>query len=223
MKKIITLIVAMVIAVICFSYCNAQSMAKFVDLGLPSGTLWADRNVGASSPEDYGDYFAWGETTTKSTYEWLNYKYVKGNHNDRFTKYCSKSDFGNRRYTDRLTTLESSDDAATANWGSNWCMPTRQQFQELKDNCTWTWTTRNGKSGYEVKGKNGNSIFLPAADNIINTDLSDAGVFGYYWSSSLATDKPSFARCLCFESDSVIPGSVFARRCGLSVRPVRCK
>jgi len=219
MKKIMTLVVAMVIATICFS----QPTAESVDLGLPSGTLWADRNIGASSPEDYGDYFAWGETTTKSNYEWLNYKYVEGNHNDRFTKYCSKSDFGNKGYTDSLSTLERSDDAATANWGSNWCMPTRQQFQELKDNCTWTWTTRNGKSGYEVKGKNGNLIFLPVGDCIINTDLSDAGGDGYYWSSSLAMDRPSYARCLCFDSDFVNPGSVFARRCGLPVRPVRCR
>ena len=198
---------------------NAQS---FVDLGLPSGTLWADRNVGASSLEDYGDYFAWGETTTKSDYTWSTYKYANGDYN-KLTKYCSKSDFGNNGYTDTLTTLERTDDAATANWGSNWCMPTQQQFQELKDNCTWTWTTRNDKDGYEVKGKNGNSIFLPATWFRRGKPLYLADSDGGYWSSSLDADAPYYGRSLAFGSRYVNPGDWCYRRNGQSVRPVRCK
>ena len=193
-----------------------------VDLGLPSGTLWADRNIGASSPEDYGDYFAWGETTTKSNYDWSTYKYANGDYT-KITKYCNKSDYGNNGYTDSRTTLEKNDDAATANWGSDWCMPTQQQFQELKDNCTWTWTTRNGKNGYEVKGKNGNSLFFPAAGYRDGTDLNGAGSYGNYWSSSLSTDYPYRGRYLYFYSGYVDPDRWDYRLCGQSVRPVRCR
>ena len=222
MKKIITLLVAMVIAVICFSNCNAQSTAKSVDLDLPSGTLWADRNVGAASPEDYGDYFAWGETSTKSNFDWSNYKYANGDYK-KITKYCSKSEFGNNGYTDTLTILECADDAAAANWGSDWCMPTQQQFEELEDNCTWTWTTRNGKDGYEVMGKNGNSIFLPATGFYCGEVHNYVRYYGNYWSSSLNTDDPFEGRNLDFDSGFVNPGNLYDRTNGQTVRPVRCK
>jgi hypothetical protein len=102
-------------------------------------------------------------------------------------------------------------------------MPTQQQFQELKDNCTWTWTTRNGKNGYEVKGKNGNSIFFPAAGYRDGAGLNGAGSRGYYWSSSLSTDYPDGGRYLYFDSGGVNPGSWSGRRYGQSVRPVRCR
>ncbi len=220
MNKIITLLVAMVTVAICFSNSNAQSTAKFVDLDLPSGTLWADRNVGAALPEDYGDYYAWGETTTKSICVWATLKYCEGNTGDKFSKYNTKSEYGS---VDDKTTLEKNDDAATANWGSKWCMPSQQQFQELNDNCTWTWTTRNGKNGYEVKGKNGNSLFFPAAGFRRGTDLSGAGSYGLYWSSSLNTDEPYCDRSLYFHSGDVNPDSWLTRRCGQSVRPVRCR
>lgn len=185
--------------------CSAQSHS-YVDLGLPSGTLWADRNVGAASPEDYGDYFAWGETTAKSNYDWSTYKY--GN---------------NGLFIDSLTTLERSDDAAYQNWGSQWCMPTQAQFQEFRDKCTWTWTTRNGKNGYEVKGKNGNTIFLPAAGYRDGTSLIDDGFHGYYWSSSLHTGSPDFGLYLYFNSGGVSSGGWSHRCLGFSVRPVRCR
>ncbi|MBQ5513830.1 MAG: hypothetical protein IIT83_09100 [Bacteroidales bacterium] len=220
MNKIIRILVAIVTAVICFSICKAQSAAESVDLGLPSGTLWADRNVGASSPEDYGDYFAWGETSTKSNYEWFTLKYCEDNTGETYSKYNTELVFGN---VDNKTTLEKSDDAATANWGSNWCMPSQQQFQELYDNCTWTWTTRNGKKGYEVKGKNGNSIFLPAAGYRDDTDFYYTGSDGFYWSSSLDADSPGCGRDLSFYSGGVNPDYWDYRQSGLSVRPVRCK
>lgn len=194
-----------------------------VDLGLPSGTLWADRNVGAASPEDYGDYFAWGETTKKSNYIWQTQKYFEGQDGPypQLSKYNTRSKYGS---VDNKTTLERADDAATANWGSGWCMPTRQQFQELKDNCTWTWTTRNGKNGYEVKGKNGNSIFLPAAGFREGTDLYNAGSVGNYWSSSLYTEfADDNGRQFSFISDHVFPNDGYFRYCGQSVRAVRCR
>lgn len=192
----------------------------YVDLGLPSGTLWATTNIGAANPWDYGDYFVWGETTTKSTYAWSTLKYCEDNTGDKFSKYNTQSKYGS---VDNKTTLERSDDAAAANWGSDWCMPTQAQFQELKDKCTWTWTTKNGKKGYEVKGKNGNSIFLPAAGYRNGTDLGSACSCGIYWSSSLNTDYPSSGLSLYFDSGEVCPGIWYYRRYGQPVRPVRCR
>ena len=156
----------------------------FVDLGLPSGTLWATCNVGAINPEDYGDYFAWGETTTKETYNWSTYRYCNGS-NRTMTKYCSNSSYGYNGFTDTLTTLEASDDAATANWGSAWRMPTKEEFEELNNNCTITWTTLNGVNGHLLTGTNGNSIFLPAAGGRHDNSIDNAGSHGDYWSSSL--------------------------------------
>ena len=156
----------------------------FVDLGLPSGTLWATCNVGATNPEDYGDYFAWGETTTKETYNWSTYRYCNGS-NRTMTKYCSNSSYGYNGFTDTLTTLEASDDAATANWGSAWRMPTKEEFEELNNNCTITWTTLNGVNGHLLTGTNGNSIFLPAAGGRHDNSIDNAGSHGDYWSSSL--------------------------------------
>ena len=170
------------------SYTEVDSIVTFnknipegaVDLGLPSGTLWADRNIGADSPEGYGDYFAWGETRPKSTYSWSTYKYCKGSYNT-LTKYCTDSSCGT---VDNKTVLEPSDDAATANWGSNWRMPTHAEQEELIEKCTWTWTTRNGVNGYKVTGPNGNSIFLPAAGFRYDSSVSGAGSRANYWSAS---------------------------------------
>ena len=191
----------------------------YVDLGLPSGTLWATCNVGASSPEDHGDYFAWGETTTKSSYSWSTYKYCNGSY-DKLTKYCNSSSYGNNGFTDNLTVLQSSDDAATANWGSGWCMPTKAQWKELKDNTTITWTRQNGVRGRKFTASNGNSLFLPAAGYRYESGLYYFVSFGYYWSSSLYTDFPYFAWLLSFRSDYCsMDGN--GRDYGQSVRPVR--
>lgn len=159
----------------------------YVDLGLYTGTLWADRNIGAASPEDYGCYFAWGETTPKSNYDWTSYKYANGGEM-HLTKYCNKSICGYGGYTDRRNILERTDDAATVNWGSSWCMPTGLQIEELYHECTWTLTTRNGVEGYEVKGPNGNSIFLPCAGVRHGEEFSDGGCC--YWSSLLFVGNP---------------------------------
>jgi hypothetical protein len=120
---------------------NKLNGHEYVDLGLPSGTKWATCNVGASKPEEYGNYYAYGETTTKDSYVWKTYIYCKGSKNT-LTKYCYDANYGNNKFTDKLTTLQSSDDAATANWGDGWRMPTDKEMQELIDNCNTTWTTK---------------------------------------------------------------------------------
>ncbi len=188
---------------------------EYVDLGLPSGTLWATCNVGAESPEEYGDYFAWGETTTKSTYDWSTYKYCNGT-STTMTKYCTNSSYGT---VDNKTTLESADDAATVNWGGDWRTPTTAEYQELSDECTWNWTTLNGVNGYRVTGKNGNSIFLPAAGSLSSSYPYLAGSYGYYWSSSLRSAYPYDACDFDFDSDEHYTDRA-DRYVGQSVRPV---
>ncbi len=199
---------------------------KYVDLGLPSGTLWATCNIGASSPEEYGDYFAWGETSGyndgKTNFSWSTYTYCEGS-SSTLTKYCYDSDYGYNWFTDTLTELELSDDAAYVNWGSNWRMPSKDQFNELRNSSytTTTWTTQNSVYGRKITSKsNGNSIFLPAAGYRYDTSLGSAGSLGGYWSRTLSTGTPDDAWNLYFDS-SVFRTSVSYRYVGLSVRPVR--
>lgn len=179
---------------------------EYVDLGLPSGILWATMNVGASSPEEYGDYFAWGETQPKSVYSSDTY-----------------FDSNNNKYsTSKKTTLDLEDDAAHVNWGGGWRMPTKAEQDELRNtnNCTWTWTIQNGVYGYKVTSKkNGNSIFLPAAGYRYDSSLYLAGSGGSYWSSSLSTDDSNGAYFLYFNSSYVDWGYNY-RDIGPSVRAV---
>lgn len=179
----------------------------YVDLGLSSGLKWATCNVGANAPEDYGYYFAWGEVEPKTTYNWDTYKYYD---DSNLTKYTSN---------DSKTVLDPEDDAATANWGGAWRMPTKAEQDELRNNCTWDWTTQNGVKGYKVTGPNGNSIFLPAAGCVTEGALGDAGSYGYYWSSSLYADGPYYAYYVDFNSGYVDWG-IYGRGYGRSVRPV---
>lgn len=186
---------------------------EYVDLGL--SVKWATMNVGASSPEYYGDYFAWGETTTKTTYNWSTYKYCNGSYTT-MTKYCTDSSYGT---VDNKTVLELSDDAACVNWGGTWRMPTDAELTELRTQCTWTWTTQNGVKGYKVTSKtNSNSIFLPAAGCRYDSSLSNAGSYGSYWSSSLSKG-PYDAWYVYFFSGGVYR-DYDVRYYGLSVRPV---
>ena len=196
---------------------NANGHA-YVDLGLPSGTLWATCNVGATTPEGYGNYYAWGETTTKSTYNWSTYRYCNGSEST-ITKYCNNSNYGNNGFTDYLTTLQLSDDAARANWGGDWRIPTKAEWEELKDNTTVTWTTQNGVYGRKFTASNGNSLFLPAAGSCRNGSLDFAGSYGLYSSSSLSTDRPSRAWHLEFSSD-YCSTTYSDRRYGIPVRAV---
>ena len=196
----------------------------WVDLGLPSGTLWATRNVGASAPEDYGDYFAWGETEPKDYYyyNWSHYKWCNGS-SIYLTKYCTDSNHGYNGFVDNKTELDLEDDAAYVNWGASWRMPTNEQLQELINMyiCFRMWTTQNGVGGYLITGPNGNTLFLPAAGYF--TDISGnadwEGSFGGYWSRTLASDKTTSACCA-----GLGPGGVdktFDRIFGFTVRAVR--
>ena len=192
----------------------------FVDLGLPSGTLWATCNVGADNPEEYGDYFAWGETQPKDYYWWTTYQYCNGNYNT-LTKYCSNSSYGYNGFTDNLTTLLPEDDAATVNWGSDWRMPTYVEWQELHDNTIYTWTTQNGVIGKLYTASNGASLFLPAAGYYRVGSVIDAGSRGDYWSSTLGNPTPDYGEGLYFFGDSFVNDRNYYRYLGLSVRAVR--
>ena len=187
----------------------------YVDLGLPSGTLWATCNVGVDTR--YGDYFAWGETHTKDCYDWSTYRYCMGS-NNTLTKYCRDSRYGYNGFTDDLTILEPSDDAATANWGSGWCMPTADQWRELHQNTTNTWTNQNGVYGSLFTASNGNSLFLPAPAYQWDPIFYHGRYYGEYWSSSLDTDH---AVNFYIDSDSRIIMSHEYRCVGNSVRAVR--
>ncbi len=191
----------------------------YVDLGLPSGTLWATCNVGANSPKRCGDYFAWGETAPKYYYDWSTYKYCNGGYK-KLTKYCDESDYGNNGFTDNLTALLPEDDAATANWGSDWCIPTVGQWRELQDNTNIALTTQNGVNGILFTASNGRSLFLPAAGFRWDCDLYYVGSYGYYLSSSLYTDGPYRAWGFYFGSSGCSMYGYY-RDGGQSVRAVR--
>ena len=185
----------------------------YVDLGL--SVKWATMNVGASKPEGYGDCFAWGEVTAKTTYDWSTYKWCNGSY-DNLTRYNNSSVYGT---VDNKTQLAFSDDAAFKNWGGSWRMPTDAEWTELREQCTWIWTTESGVYGYKVISKtNSNSIFLSAAGYYYDSSLFSAND-GYYWSSSLSTDYPGYAWGVSFSSSNVNRRSS-NRYCGQSVRPV---
>ena len=201
-----------------YSICIENGYAR-IDLGLPSGIKWASCNVGAEKQEDYGKYYAWGEVLPKEDYSWATYKYANGI-DHKLTKYCNDASYGDNGFTDNKTTLEPEDDAAHVNWGGSWRMPTNAEWQELLDNCNWTWTTQNGVNGYQVASKtNSNSIFLPAAGSRDDTYLSNVGYDGYYWSSSLYELELYDAWFLYFDW-GIVYGNSYTRRSGRSVRPV---
>lgn len=193
----------------------------YIDLGLPSGTMWATCNVGAESPDQFGDYFAWGETTPKANYNWNTYLYSNGDYN-QLTKYCSKSDFGFNGFTDNLKTLQPSDDAATANWGEGWSTPTYDQWVELLSKCSHSWTTINGVKGCLFTSRNGNSIFLPAGDKHDDEASRLIGDEGSYWSSTLHSYMPDGAKGFQFiiSFDDCDLYDTFCRANGRPVRAV---
>ena len=187
---------------------------RAVDLGL--SVKWASCNLGATTPEGYGDYYAWGETSSKSEYTWSTYRWCRGSY-DNLTKYCTDSDYG---AVDSKTVLSPGDDAAHVKLGGKWRMPSAAEWDELLEECKWIWTTQGGKNGYKVTSKiNGKSIFLPAAGYRYNTSLGSAGSLGLYWSSSLSTSSPLSACFVYFGSD-YYDWYYGGRYDGRSVRPV---
>ena len=195
---------------------------EYVDLGLPSGTLWATCNVGSNTPEGYGDYYAWGETETKELYDWKSYKYGRFIH-ERYelNKYCTDSAFGLNGFVDNLTVLEPDDDVARVCWGEGWCMPTIGEWEELFLNTTGEWTKLNDVKGWRCTASNGNSLFLPAAgywwDDAFNADL------GLYWSRSINKEFPYRAWGFHFNCDSSHLCGSSDRNRGQTVRAVRCR
>ncbi len=193
----------------------------YVDLGLPSGTLWATCNVGADTPEDFGDYFAWGETAPKDFYGWKNYQYgnyVNGNF--EMTKYCTEPNWGLNGFVDNLAVLEPCDDAATANWGVDWRMPTKEDWDELYRKTTCMWTTQNGVEGRCLTGINGNSVFLPATGFFLDGELICPGL-GIYWSSSLHTGFPERGWSFHYDLDECHVCGTYERSRGQVIRAVR--
>lgn len=201
---------------------------EYVDLGLPSGTLWATTNIGANNPQEYGNYFSWGETegyyegkTTfdYNTYIWCNGAYYK------LTKYCSYRSYGDNGYTDTLRELELADDAAFICWGSRWRIPSMDQWIELfsVNHTSTQWTTYNNTNGLMITSNiNGKTLFLPAAGSRSNNTISYGGAGGGYWSRTLYADSPSSAWGVYF----YVGGSGvnnYSRYIGYSIRPVLLK
>lgn len=224
--------------------CNAQTLKQaisessrpqresektsYVDLGL--SVKWATCNIGASKPEEYGNYYVWRETSTKSTYEWRTYKCFNDNYKTQITYVTSSSfrtfdenviDFGMPYFNN--TTLGKSADVANITLGGKWRMPTFEEWKELVTMCTCTWTIVNGVVGYKVEAVNGNSIFLPAAGSRNDMDFRKVGHFGYYWSSSLDNNDWDKAHIVRFDSYGFTSRLYSYDRFegyGLSVRPV---
>ena len=207
----------------------------YVDLGLPSGSLWATCNVGATSPEEYGDYFAWGETEgynsgktdfSEITYKWFQLWFDEdGWGHYSCTKYCNNSEWGYNGFTDELTELELEDDAAYVNWGPGWRMPSIEQYDELINTryTTSEQTIENGVNGYRITSKsNGNSIFLPKAGWCNGTSFDDVGSEFLYWSRSFYMQRCEFALDLHRSGSGTLNTSgASGRFYGYSVRPVR--
>lgn len=229
MKKLILFFTVLTLSV--GLWAEAPANVEYVDLGLPSGTKWATMNVGATTPEGYGDYFAWGETepyyadTTANPVTWKTDK----SNGYAWSSYFDTSDGGETfqkyNHDSGKTVLDATDDAATANWGSNWRMPTKAEIDELVDECTWTWTTNyngTGIKGCIVTSKaegNTNSIFLPASSCFIDLKITMVGSFGFYWSSSLDEEDLKEGSCIAFNKDR--QDKIKYPRCyGYTVRPV---
>ena len=244
MMKKIFLFMAIALPFIFVSCSDDKDEAKdsnnheWVDLGLPSGTLWATCNVGADRPEEYGDHFAWGETVPKELYHWSNYKWGHWDWDtiDGYPLYLEVTlykyyyrNWKNNAYVegDNKTELDPEDDAAYVNWGSKWRMPTLEQMQELLEYCDWQWTERNGVNGHLVTGPNEKTIFLPAAGGRADTLYFD-GSSGYYWSRTLCSQQKLKMEAADQEEayiiylDACFNEAWYASRFdGQSVRPVR--
>ena len=189
---------------------------EYVDLGLPSGLMWATCNVGADAPENCGGYYAWGEIEEKNDYSWNTYKYYDNNY-ATVTKYCLHERYG---IVDGKETLEAEDDVANVKWGAIWRIPTCEEQKELCKECTWEWTTVNNVPGYKVTGPNGNSIFLPTTGYKNDGNIFNKVAGGYYWSSSLLSNGNTRSFYLLFDCEEYSKGDFSRRYSGRNVRPV---
>lgn len=246
MKKIYYLLASLLLVpfIDAFGSFGSENGHDYIDLELPSGTLWATANVGANMPEAYGDYFAWGEIEPKKTYSWSNYKY--GTNESSITKYCCDSVVGKDGFVDGKTMLEAADDVAHVKWGGRWTMPTEDQWKELSTQCYWVWTENYGGTGsngyivYKAKRRDDKGaraykgtkpvelysmsdvhIFLPATGCRFEETLSYSGSYGYYWASVLDTNEDTQYGALYvgFRAASVYH-NYYYRYYGHAVRPV---
>lgn len=194
---------------------NPLNGHEWVDLGLPSGTLWAKTNIDENNPE-LNQFFAWGATYQQDSYDWCTYEWAECSAT-QLGKYCNNASYGYSGFIDNLTELLPEDDAATANWGAEWRMPTFVEMYELFTNCSKTLTEEDGVTGALFTAPNGNSIFFPAAGAIngYNYLQNQSGI----WTSTLYTDDPSQAIALFFDTQGA-EVVAFQRYLGLSVRPV---
>ena len=223
MKKslnILAIVTSLMIATSAFGQTSNTSGVQAVDIGL--SVLWADRNVGADSPSDYGNYYAWGEIRAKFLCSWDRYKWCNG-HEKSLSKYNTSDKYGT---VDNRTLLYDEDDVAHVKLGGNWRMPTKDEFDELlatkgNENYKWKWTSIKGHKGWKITFLlNKQSIFLPAAGHLVGISLHGVGSRGYYWSASLATDSPRYAWLLDYSSKEVSTDHYHPRCNGHSVRPV---
>jgi len=199
---------------------NQEAPYSYVDLGLPSGVKWANVNIGSTSPEGYGDYFAWGETKPKTNYSWSTYQYCDASES-ALTKYCNDSDLGLEGYSDNKVLLEVADDAAHVIWGGNWRMPTNEEYSELIQNCSWEWVSVNGVNCYKVTSNiNSNYIYLPASGYYDETTLTGVGSIAEIWSSSSYFENSSDAIYQYFNNTSVDSSYHGSRYVGRTIRPV---
>lgn len=192
-----------------------NNAAEAVDLGLPSCTLWASCNIGATSPEEFGDYYSWGETEPKASYKLEEYRHFKAGQENVMAIRRAFADLGK----DIAGTQY---DVAHVKWGEEWQMPSLGQFQELEQNCVWEWTSVHEVVGYKITSKtNGNSIFLPAAGSKASQRTSNIGVYGLYWSSTVAYDGPSGGCNLLIQKGSDRRRQTSSRALGYTVRAVK--
>ena len=198
-------------AVDSITFVESKVEPTYVDLGL--SFKWGTCNIGAKNPEDFGNFYQWGDVATKESYDWDTYKY--GTDRTNLEKYNVK---------DGKTVLDPEDDAAIVNLGEGWRMPTPAEIKELVDNCTWEWTTVNNVKGYKVTAKNGNSIFLPAAGVMFTKNPYYGGQYGYYLSNTLREGEESYvkmyAQGFSFQLDKYQTDDRIARNYGITVRPV---
>lgn len=216
-----------VIMVHVFQHSNLEKNDHiFVDLSLTSGTLWSSCNIGAENPEESGLYFAWGETigykqnsSNYHTFNWNSYKYCKGDKNS-LTKYCTNDDYG---IEDNKNMLETDDDAARTLWGESWSIPSKEEMEELHNECEWSWTSYKGIFGYLVTSKkNSNSIFLPASGYCVDNHLGSYGEEGFYWTSSVEIYESNKSHYLHFDPTANKLSKEY-RFYGFSIRPVCSK
>lgn len=186
---------------------------QWVDLGLPSGTRWAACNVGAESSTEWGNFYAWADTTVEL-----------GNSSTACPSFgLSVKNLIEKGYTDSVGNLKSTYDVARQNWGDGWKLPSKENFLELVNECSWNWMVKDGVEGYEVKSKkegNKNSIFLPAAGCMDGGDFIDLGVVGRYWTSTAYSSNVYFSWSLYFNEEEGVKMTPLSRRDGISVRPI---